>query len=77
MKKYTVWCRYSKAAGEIPNERDREWNLVPAAFREVESYQWGYDTEKQALARAQAFVQYWQPGFMLTVVREVELPDYE
>jgi hypothetical protein len=75
MKKYTVWCRWGPLAGGVPDERDRDWNLVPEKGKEDNIYQWGYKTYEAALDRAVQFADFWQDGFMQTVVREVDLPD--
>jgi hypothetical protein len=70
MIKYTVWNRYRV---NCPNEKDKEWNLVPNNLSKP--YQWGYDTYEEAAQRAQAHQDYWQPGVMAVVIREIELPD--
>lgn len=74
MIKYVVWCRWTPLAGEVPNPRDKEWNIIPDEPNQ-QPCQWGFLNEQQAAARAARFVQNWQPGMMETLITPVELPD--
>lgn len=71
MKRFIIWCRWTDAAGEVPDERDKAWNLVTPLHSDL----WGFDTLEQAESRACKFRSNWQPGFMETHVSKVELPD--
>jgi hypothetical protein len=72
VKRYFVWTRFTAAAGAIPDERDRDWNIFYLG-----DHGRGYANREEAARLARNFEQQFQPGMMETFVAFTELPETE